>query len=252
MFKVYTLTKLQYFNLKDNIYQNGGKIKNYNNILNPISFANKQQPNIVFLSGIPSSGKSTLSNKFGKNGYIIISLDELIENKLIPKFKNEIKTEFNGKKTALYGVYHNNKYGETISKARTELVKNVKDIIKKDTKKKYLIEGCILHEGMLRDMLGKNHEFTFIYIIPKNKKTYNNRFIKRFLEDPDNYGRLGRLRKLDLEHKSIGIKDFKKNGISGKIISNMIKKVSNMKYKYINEWLKLYDDIGLNINIYKN
>lgn len=232
-YEKYTEYKLKYTELKIKDIMNGGKSTNHK---------------LVYISGIPGSGKSTVAKDFEKKGYYLISTDIIIENNIIPLFTKEIKHKFNGKKTVLYGIYHPKNYGRIIEKARNIFVKKVKNIIEKQHNKgkKVVIEGTILNEKVLRGILGDNKNFKLYLIKPKNKKIYTERFIKRFTEDPENYGRLGILRKLDKD--GIALKDYKKNGVNGKIISKLIKKVVDIEYCKMKEWVYYYTKWGLDID----
>lgn len=221
------------------------KIK-YVNLSNKyeIMFGGNSNNEVIFITGIPGSGKSTIAKKFEKDGYYLISTDEIVENKLIPLFKKEIDTKFNGKKSVIYGIYHPSHYGNIIEKARKIFVKIIKKII--DKQKKIVIEGTILNEFILKNIFSNNQNFKLYFIKPKNKKIYTDRFIKRFIDDPENYGRLGRLRKLDKNGSALD--DYKKNGIKGKIISKLIVQVVDMKYNKMDEWIEFYKKLGFKIN----
>lgn len=207
---------------------------------------------LIFISGIPGSGKSTVAEEFGRQGYYIISTDKVIDEKIVPLFSKEIKEEFNNKKAVIFGIYHPKDYGPIIKKARKNFIKIVKKMIKKRQKKgdKIVVEGTILNKKVLRGIFGRNENFKFYFIKPKNKEEYKQRFIKRFEEDPENYGRLGRLRKLDKDGKAL--EDYRNNGIKGKIISELIKKVIKMKYDKMGEWIEYYTEWGLEINYLLN
>lgn len=60
---------------------------------------------------------------------------------------------------------------------------------------------------MLNKIVGKNN-FEIILVMPKNVKSYINHLTKRFLEDPENYGRIECMLTLDRDREMIGLNDF--------------------------------------------
>lgn len=202
---------------------------------------------VVFIAGIPGVGKSTVAKKIADSGYILISTDQIIYDRIIPLFQDEIKNEFDGRESAMFGVYHPNKYHPVIKRARRKLIKVVRKMIDNNVRSdsKVVIEGTLLNKELIRGILGSNDRFVMYFIKPVSKEEYKKRVVKRFVEDPDNYGRMGRLRSIDKSGE--GLADYRANGIEGEIISGMIDKVMELKYKKISEWVKHYTDWGLEI-----
>ena len=207
---------------------------------------------LIFISGIPNAGKSTVSAKFVEDGYHLISLDQVIDDKLIPMYQEEIMEYFDGNQGMMFGIYHPDKNHPVLVDARKKFIQIVKKMIKEQHTKgqKVIIEGTVLNEDILRGIFGGNENFKFYFVVPFDKNTYIERFRTRFIEDPDNYGRFGTLRRLDADGKALT--DFKKNGLKGKIINDLIEKVANEKYDNAREWIEHYTKWGLDINYYSN
>ena len=204
--------------------------------------------NIIFITGKAASGKSSVSKKFEQDGYFLVSLDEIIRDELAAEMKNDVQTEFDGDYTYLYRVYRNDDNTPIISKARDLFIKIVKNIIKKH--KKVVIEGSLWNTGAIRKIFGKDNEFTFYFVRPKNEKVYLERLKLRFMEDPNNYGRLGFLWKNDADGKALA--DYHKNGINGKLIHDLINTVGKKEYDRVDEWINRYKDEFLKMQIYDN
>ena len=204
--------------------------------------------NIIFITGKAASGKSSVSKKIEQDGYFLVSLDEIIKHELSLKMKNEIQTEFNGDYTYLYRLYRNDDNSPIISKARNIFIKIIKDIIMKH--KKVVVEGSLWNIDAIRQIFGKDDEFTFYFVKPKNEEIYLERLKLRFMEDPNNYGRLGFLWKNDADGKALA--DYHKNGITGKLINNLITTVGKKEYDRVDEWIDRYKDEFLKMKMYIN
>lgn len=205
----------------------------------------KERKDVIFISGIPGSGKSTVAKKFEDKGYYLISGDDVIYKYIIPK----VKHMFNGMDHKVFGLYHPDKNFKAARIARSIFIQKVKELIEKSKNSKIVIEGAFLHKRLF-DEIFENIDYTFYYIKPANKKEYIKRIGERFEKQPELYGRMGKLRNLDKDGSAL--KDFKKNGIQGKIIQDIICKVSDMQYKKMKEWSDLYDKWELKYKIYKN
>lgn len=195
----------------------------------------------IFLSGIPCAGKSTFIQRF-KDHYII-SLDNVIREELSPQFPNSnVKI--------LYGIYHpeNPNDSSTILQARVKFIEIIRNKINHNTR--VVIEGTILNEQLIRGIFGNNDNFTFYFIKPQNKAIYKQRFIKRFVDNPDAYGEIGRLRKMDVDGSAL--LDYKKNGINGVKINELITTVMNRKYDEMDVWIKYYNEWKLDIKYIYN
>jgi adenylate kinase family enzyme len=205
----------------------------------------KDNKHVVFISGIPGSGKSTVAKKFEERGYYLISGDDVIYKHVIPKAKHM----FDGLEHKVFGLYHPNKNFKTVRIARDRFIEEVKKLITNSKSNNIVIEGAFLHKRLFEKIF-ENLDYTFYFVKPKNKKEYIKRIEERFEKQPELYGRMGKLRNLDKDGSAL--KDFKKNGIHGKMIQGIIHKVADLQYKKMKEWSDLYDEWGLKYKIYKN
>lgn len=190
---------------------------------------------LIFLSGIPCAGKTTIIKIF-KNHYII-SLDDVIRTELSPLLGIDAKS--------LFGIYHPKSSTDSfiIIIARIIFIEIIRDKINQNTH--VVIEGTILNEQLIRGIFGNNNNFTFYFIKPQNKDVYKQRFIKRFTDSPDAYGEIGRLRKMDVDGSAL--LDYKMNGINSIKINELITTVMNRKYDEMDMWIKYYNEWKLDI-----
>jgi dephospho-CoA kinase len=165
----------------------------------------KKSP-IIVIVGYAGSGKSYLSNQYSNKGYFVISGDEIIRNHLVSKDNN----------TKHFGIYQEIVPKE-LMESKNEFISIVKNLI--CLHKKVVIEGQFRNVDMLKEIIG-NNEFNIIINIPNNMKTYINHLTNRFIESPENYGRIGSMAILD--NKKKGLNDYYENGIEGKIIRKLI------------------------------
>jgi hypothetical protein len=190
--------------------------------------------NIIFLVGYAGSGKSFLSNQYKNKGYTIISTDEIIRKQLM-KDPND---------TIHFLIYSSK--SNTVLESKKKFVKIMKQIIK--TTNKVVIEGQ-LNVELINDIIGKK-EFDIILVKPSNKKIWKEHIIKRFIDDPANYGRIGWIRKYDEEINKAGLNDYIKNGINGKIITKIINKVVKTKFIKHEETEVYYKEHFKNLTIF--
>lgn len=198
----------------------------------------KTNSKLIFIVGKAASGKTTVAKTFESNGYYLVSMDNVVKNQIIPKFKKEIDGEFNGEEWRIYRLYRSNDYGSTIDKARTMFVGIMKDIIKKH--KRVVVEGSLSNTNMIKQIFGTSKDFTLYFVQPKDEQTYVMRLKQRFMEDPDNYGRLGFLKWSDKDGSALA--DYKQNGIDGKIIKEFIEVIGKEEYLRVQEWYDAYKD----------
>jgi len=204
--------------------------------------------NVIFITGKAASGKSNVARKFEQDGYFLVSLDEIIRHELASEMTHDVQTEFNGDYTYLYRLYRNDDDTPIISKARNIFIKIIKDSIAKN--KKVVVEGSLWNNDSIRKIFGKDDEFTFYFVKPKNEEIYLERLKLRFMEDPNNYGRLGFLWKNDADGKALA--DYHKNGITGELINNLINTVGKKEYGRVDEWINRYKDEFLKMKIFIN
>ena len=198
----------------------------------------KNNKNLILLAGKAASGKSTVAEIFKKKGYYIISTDEIIRNKLIPKYKTKIDPAL------LFSVQMktNQKYliDNTVW---LEAQKDFNKILKKDVKKhlnginkKVLVEGQLTIPSIIRDVFGDNDNFTLYVVRPSSLKVYIDRLSSRVMNEPDQYGRLVWI---GMKNENFEAKNnLLKNGKNSKIWKEFITKIAKEKYP---NHIKLYD-----------
>lgn len=213
MYSFYIGNKLKYILINNISYQRGGKTKR----------------DIIFLTGKAAVGKSTLANKYIKKGYCILSFDEIIKNE-VSKFFSHIEIK------DLYKIYRSDINDSETLKLKAKFVKIVKKKIKQN--KKIIAEGGIRDFKIIREIFGRDKDFKFYYLVPKSKEEYVKRIFKRFTDDPYNYGRLGHVRNYDKDGKALN--DYKKNGIEGKVITDLLNRVGNEQYNAIDKQYNYY------------
>jgi pantothenate kinase len=237
----YLKYKNKYFQMKrENIQMDGGP-NNCNTPNKNVKNKNVKNKNVIFITGQAGVGKTTISKKFVKNGYFLLELDKLIEEQLYPLFKDkiDISTAF-----AVYRDVDRSPYTEEIKQTFIIMTKN---IIKKH--KKIVIEGGIRNNKVIRAIFGNNSDFTFYNVVPVNEHAYHKRMTSRFVNSPDNYGRLGKLNSEDKDRQ--GLSDFKKNGIDGQIIKKILSTVSKNEYARILKSCEKYAT-DFEVNLYVN
>jgi len=243
------ISNISYMNFSKHTKKNDGYYNKYMKYkAKYLNIKGGNNKNIIFITGKAASGKSSVAKKFEQDGYLLVSLDEIVRRELATEFKNEVQTEFGGDYSYLYRVYRDDDYSPTIKKARNMLVKIIKDII--NSNKKVVVEGSLWNNNAIRQIFGKDDDFTFYFVKPKSEKLYLERLKHRFMEDPNNYGRLGFFMKNDPDGKAL--EDYHKNGINGTLINKLITTVGKMEYGRVEEWYNKYKDEFLKINIYVN
>ena len=193
-----------------------------------MSYGNNTDKNLILLAGKAASGKSSVAEQFKKKGYFIISTDEVIQNKLIPKYRDKIEPGYLfSVQNKTINVYNDN---PVWYKAQKDFSKMLKQDVKKNLKenKKFLVEGQLTVPGIIRDIFGNNDNFTLYVVIPSSLKVYIDRLSSRIINEPDVYGRLAWV---EFENKSfIAKKDLLNNGKNGKIWKPFIIKIGKEKY----------------------
>lgn len=170
-------------------------------------------------------GKSTLANKYVRKGYYLLSFDEIIRTELSQNYKNiDIKNLFK-----LYRAEHND---PTTTELKDAFVKLVKTKMKEHPK--IVAESGIRDLDLIKRIFGD--DFTFYYVKPKSLRILYKRRYKRFLEDPNNYSRLGAIRVLDINGNAL--QDFK-NG-DPKKIKELIYRNSKDSFDDIDEQYQYY------------
>lgn len=193
------------------------------------------EPNIILIVGKAAVGKSTLSNKFREDGYIIISMDDIIKEKIIPVIDN-LKRE----PWIAFRLYKDDYSNNIINNARELFINEIIKLI--DPNKKIVIEGSLTDQKTIAKIFS-NINFKLYYVRPIDINTYILHIKDRFVDNPTDYGRIGFLRSADIN--GLALDDYVKNGINGKIINELIQKVVESEYSKIeetyNHYLKYFD-----------
>lgn len=85
--------------------------------------------------------------------------------------------------------------------------------------KKILIKGALWDPNTIKNIFGDDNQYIFYYVKPSSIEVYKKRIEKRFILEPYKYGRMDRLRKLDIDGKALD--DYLKNGIKGAVIQKI-------------------------------
>jgi guanylate kinase len=218
---------------KNNCKIKKGGVNNKNN-------KDNKDKNLILLAGKAASGKSTIAKIFEKKGYNIISTDEIIYNKLIPKYKDKIESGL------LFSVQNKTSNDNPIW---YEAQKEFFDILQKKVKmhcnknEKVVVEGQLTIPSAIRYIFGNDNNFTLYVISPPSLDIYIDRLTSRVISEPEQYGRLAWL---EMENKDFKAKkDLFDNGKNGKIWKPFITKMASEKYLKHKE---LYDDYKKDFN----
>jgi hypothetical protein len=211
---------------------------------------------IILITGRGGVGKSTVAKKFNKEGYYLLSLDQIIMNRIVKEFGSYFENY-----DVFFWMYVQgfpSMYEDSIHTKEQEIYLRAKkrfiEIIKKkmEKHKKIVIEGGLKDRTMIEDIF-KNRLYTFLYVQPSSVETYETMIINRFVSDPDRYGRLGYLKKAD--DQNIGLILYKKGDDS--VMNKIIKHVAAEQYDLIETLRKSYEkyfkvDIFINDGLNSN
>lgn len=210
---------------------------------------------IVFLTGRGGVGKSYVSNKLSKElQYKVISMDDIITKILIPKFYDKINKYSNGDIAQIFNIYMEKPNYDWVKKFKKPIIKIINDEIDNLKSKgfnKIVVEGSITDKKLIKNIFGKeNKDYTLLLIEPLSKESYLEKVIKRFKEDPDNYGRLGFLLAYDEKNNGKVLKEYKIKGLKSPIVQKMFNTIGKTLYEKIIKKRKQFD--GLDYVIYHN
>jgi hypothetical protein len=193
---------------------------------------------IVFVCGKAGVGKSTVAKKISEDlDYVLISMDEVIRDEIVPLYKKEIEEVFDGDSGYMFSIYRGiaDKEPTLITQARIKFIEIMKKKIRYISDSgKVVVEGSLWNHDAIRYIFGKKDDYSMVFVQPKSLEIYIDRLKRRFVEDPDNYGRFGPLFVADKD--KVALIDFHKNGIDGQIISELIKKVGEKEFNRVEEW----------------
>ena len=147
-----------------------------------------------------------------------------------------------------FGIYSQN-IDKNLESSKNKFIQIIKQIIEKH--KKVIIEGQLENIEMIKEILGKS-EFKTIVVKPKNIKSYTNNLINRFIDDPTNYGRIGRLQIADNKINNKGLNDYIKNGINGYHIKKLIKSIAKSIFFKHQEKFEYYNKNFNHVLVYLN
>jgi 2-phosphoglycerate kinase len=140
-----------------------------------IDTVKKELPQIVYLAGRTSTGKSTLARKLSlEYGYSIIELDEIIKQKII--IPNNITDE-----TSVFtAVYRDQGMSEYVERFIIESQKAITTALQTGN---VVIEGAIASPRVLNEIFQNNLKaFLFGYLHPTSTSEYIVRVMKRLKE----------------------------------------------------------------------
>lgn len=175
----------------------------------------------IYVSGKGAVGKSTFAKQLAQQlNFVLISLDDVIHNEFADNFELYLPN----------GAFPY----DTVN-----FVSRVRELIL-ESSIKCVVEGTIKCNDLINQIFCGFPQFTFYYIIPIDECTYARNIRERFLAEPEKYGRLGFLKKMDVDYKALMMMDYNINGINGTIINDIINQVASCQYKKINELLEYY------------
>jgi hypothetical protein len=204
---------------------------------------------LIFLAGYAASGKSTMSEKFKKKGYHIISTDEVIKYELIPMFVGKIE----GQRLFSVQLYDDKYSGDKVwVAAREKFLEILKNKVEEGMNKygKVLVEGQLRIRKDIRFIFGEDDDFALHYVMPASIESYADRMTSRVLHDPDRYGRLANLKSRDKDGSLR--KDLLENGKDGELWRPFIMQVSKELFHKHQRGADELIDAGFEVKIFKN
>lgn len=133
------------------------------------------RPKLIFLTGKSGTGKSYLSGKLEKVGYIQLELD-LIVRRLGKKLNIGEAPNYN----TAFQVYK----GKGPTNFKKEFVTEIHKFFEKNEGKPIIVDGAISDPLMIKKVFSKKYKvFTFVYLFPNSVNKYAERIMKRFIKD---------------------------------------------------------------------
>lgn len=143
----------------------------FNSLYEVFKYLDTRGPQLTFLTGRSSTGKTTLSTLFLDNGYKVIELDKVIGEDVVIHFNiTDVKDAF----ISLYSGIARKEYEDYfIASIHKELLNS--------SNKRIVIEGSVNNPELLKRIFSEQYnEFTIAYLLPKTIEDYAQRLMKRF------------------------------------------------------------------------
>jgi len=142
-----------------------------------------EKPEVIYLSGKTSTGKSTLANRLNsKAGYQIIELDQVVTAAVVNKLSLPEPSQ------VFVEVYRNRSQRDWIDLFVSAAQAEIQKLLQKD--KRVIVEGAIANPITLKELFANVPNFSFVYIHPRNLSTYQANLLNRFVK-ADHQNRAG-------------------------------------------------------------
>lgn len=207
---------------------------------------------IILLTGKGGVGKSTVANIFSdKLNYKIISMDDIIKKEIIPKLTKEINDELNNDTNKIYLLYkNNNDLPDVVKKAKIMFINIISNKIKKCllNHEKVIVEGSLINSNVIDNIFGNKETFDIIVVKPPDFNTYLERILTRFKNEPESYGRIGWIQRIDTNQNLLN--DYYQHGNNSQLITIIIPNEAKKQYYEIESYQDNYK--YYNIYLYLN
>lgn len=149
------------------------------NIQDALELIKSESPQIIYLSGKTSTGKSTFANKLRDEfGYVALGLDDIVYQHVIKAL------QLKDSQHVFIEVYRQRSkpvwLRRFITAAREEINRAIKD------GKKVILEGAVAHPDTLKELLN-GYQFLFLYFHPVALERYQQFLLNRFQGSTKDY-----------------------------------------------------------------
>jgi len=134
-----------------------------------------EKPEVIYLSGKTSTGKSTLANRLNSEmSYQIIELDQVVEVAVVKKLSLPDPSR------VFVEVYRNRSQRDLIDLFVSAAQADIQKLLQNN--KRVIVEGAIANPITLKELFAEIPNFSFIYIHPRNLSTYQHNLLSRFVK----------------------------------------------------------------------